>query len=328
MAFVARTTRESNRVGMHDGGSTPAHVGPGSYRSANSIRKARPSYAAFGSVTERMKSKATKKAPGPGAYGSVLRLAKRAQASSNAFRSKTARFNRKVNTGELMPGPGSYNHRSTFKVVSKVPPVGSFKKNSEQIRQGVEWLRVPSAPSIPAPNQSYGYEEGKYGELILQRPPEIGHSGRANDAVGPGSYDPSNNFLKTKLPNSFGSSRSTRTDFTKQSGGGGAPGPGSYIDGMSTRESGPTLVPEGATAPRQKRASRKIRPNPTSMFASKTARSGPSKVSLPERCATCVQWSGDALVCLVFCFGSEMAPIDPMLLFETARFGHPWTRPI
>ena len=178
MAFVARTTRDSNRVGMHDGGSTPAHVGPGSYRSRNSIRNARPSYAAFGSVTERMKNKASMKAPGPGSYGSVLRLAKRTKASSNAFRSKTTRFNKRENTAERMPGPGSYNHRSTFKIVPKSATAGS-KKNSEQIRQGVEWLRVPSAPSIPAPSQSYGYEQGKYGELILQRPPEVGHSGRA-----------------------------------------------------------------------------------------------------------------------------------------------------
>ena len=152
MAFVARTTRESNRVGMYDGGSTPSHVGPGSYRSRNSIRKARPSYAAFGSVTERMKSKAAKLAPGPGSYGSVLHLAKRSKASSNAFRSKTIRFNKKANDNVRMPGPGSYNHKSTFRVVAK-NGVGSVNKNSEQIRN-VSLIRVDGVYEITVQDQT------------------------------------------------------------------------------------------------------------------------------------------------------------------------------
>ena len=38
----------------------------------------------------------------------------------------------------------------------------------------VRWVRVPTAPSIPNVNQSYGYEEGDAGELILQRPVKLG----------------------------------------------------------------------------------------------------------------------------------------------------------
>ena len=37
--------------------------------------------------------------------------------------------------------------------------------------------QVPSAPSIPAQHQSFGYEEGGNGELVLQRPQDPIHTG-------------------------------------------------------------------------------------------------------------------------------------------------------
>jgi hypothetical protein len=56
-------------------------------------------------------------------------------------------------------------------------------------RSGVEWVRVSAPPSIPAPSQSYGYEENERGELVLQRPTRAGgHTGTGNDHVGPGEY--------------------------------------------------------------------------------------------------------------------------------------------
>lgn len=37
-------------------------------------------------------------------------------------------------------------------------------------RQRINFQKVPSAPSIPARDQSYGYEEGDGGLLVQQKP--------------------------------------------------------------------------------------------------------------------------------------------------------------
>ena len=55
-----------------------------------------------------------------------------------------------------------------------------------------------SAPSIPAPQQSYGYEEDELGELQMQGPPVKGFTGKEgrqwngcdSDTVGPGNARP------------------------------------------------------------------------------------------------------------------------------------------
>merc|ERR1711907_298461 len=92
------------------------------------------------------------------------------------------------------PGPGAYSlHKQWCK--PKPPP---------QEHHALSIRHTQSAPSIPAPSQSYGYEEDELGELQMQRPPVKGHTGRAgrkwngadNDTVGPGRYDPSDKSLK------------------------------------------------------------------------------------------------------------------------------------
>lgn len=50
-------------------------------------------------------------------------------------------------------------------------------------QRGVTWVRVATAPSIPTWEQSFGYEEGEHGELVMQRPPRVGHTGRGLDTV-------------------------------------------------------------------------------------------------------------------------------------------------
>ena len=49
--------------------------------------------------------------------------------------------------------------------------------------------RAPPIPSIPTHAQSYGYEETRSGELVLQKPPHEGFSGCTNNSVLPG-YSP------------------------------------------------------------------------------------------------------------------------------------------
>lgn len=49
---------------------------------------------------------------------------------------------------------------------------------------------MPSAPSIPANNQGYGYEETASGILVMQKSPDKKYSGTKVDSVGPGHYNP------------------------------------------------------------------------------------------------------------------------------------------
>lgn len=83
-----------------------------------------------------------------------------------------------------VPGPGSY-----------VEPNGWVKKSphfkAPAPSQRVLFVRVPSAPSIPTSHQTFGYEEGDGGVLVMQKPADPIHTGRDGDTVGPGSYDPS-----------------------------------------------------------------------------------------------------------------------------------------
>ena len=51
-----------------------------------------------------------------------------------------------------------------------------------------DWSRIATAPSIPANNQCYGYEESSDGNLIMQRPVKAGFKGSHNDSVGPMDY--------------------------------------------------------------------------------------------------------------------------------------------
>ena len=53
------------------------------------------------------------------------------------------------------------------------------------------------APSVPRPNQCYGYEPGPNGKLIAQDAPPDVYSGLQEDTVGPAFYDP-------KLPDKKG----------------------------------------------------------------------------------------------------------------------------
>lgn len=46
------------------------------------------------------------------------------------------------------------------------------------------------APTIPAKNQSYGYEMTKGGELIMLKPKTKVYAGDQRDSVGPGQYNP------------------------------------------------------------------------------------------------------------------------------------------
>lgn len=100
-----------------------------------------------------------------------------------------------------------------------------FRSNSN--RDGVRWVRVPTAPSIPTVGQSFGYEEGHNGQLVLLNPTRIGHSGRCGDTVGPGAYDVANTPAKVRAVN-FAASKTTRSLAAALQKQADLPGPGQY----------------------------------------------------------------------------------------------------
>ena len=148
----------------------------------------------------------------------------RQAASSNAFRSKTIRFGKLKDSGT--PGPGSYKQPATFR--KKYGGQQRPLEDNNPSAPPVTWVRVTSAPSIPTRGQSYGYEEGKFGELVMQKAPKGGHSGRPGDVVGPGAYQNLGSKTSTRIATDWARSGSQRTDFTKNGTKGQIPGPGAY----------------------------------------------------------------------------------------------------
>mmetsp|Transcript_5241 Transcript_5241/g.9623 ORF Transcript_5241/g.9623 Transcript_5241/m.9623 type:complete len:531 (+) Transcript_5241:30-1622(+) len=179
MAFVSRAERKL------DYGSTSAgEIGPGAYNVASNSKK-NYSYAPFSSTTLRKFEPQTNPAPGPGAYDSTDKTIRRNASDqfgrtkiTAQFASKVERFNWK--STDALPGPGQYALQTNWdkKIVEMRPEPSS-----------VNWLRLPSAPSIPSTHQKLGYDETPTGELVMQKNPEMIHSGSKVDSVGPGHYN-------------------------------------------------------------------------------------------------------------------------------------------
>lgn len=109
--------------------------------------------------------------PGPGSYIDIFEKQRSVYnpIQSSSFASNCDRFSNKA---EEVPGPGTYD--VNFSWVSQ--------KNSNKSDSSMNWVRLPSAPSIP--NTALGYEENEQGELIMVKP------GRDQDNIGPGYYNP------------------------------------------------------------------------------------------------------------------------------------------
>ena len=262
MAFVQRTTRDQAKIGEYKS-ATNDSVGPGSYAYQMSITRAKPSYAPFGSTNSRGDYSQTVQivTPGPGSY--VKPDEQRRMPASNSYKSATVRMQAPKKL--MTPGPGAYAH---VQFIAE----GAQKKQNARDRvahsaggdpaSSVKWVRVPTAPSIPAVAQSFGYEEGPHGELIMQRPIHVGHTGRSGDTVGPGDYNPARTQQESVRSGDFSKSRVPRTDPAK-SAGFTNPGPGEY---NAKNPSSSALVNK----------------KPSSVFESGTQRSGAPMKSLKK----------------------------------------------
>ena len=182
MAFVSRAERSMDYMGK------PAtELGPGSYVGQDQPKQ-QHAYAPFSSTTTRDQNMGQAFTPGPGSYstGHLMGAGKSppgdplgGERLTGPFASKDERFKGKKQ--DLAPGPGTYEAASNW--------VKSKKQPSKQEWNSMNWLRLPSAPSIPAPNQAFGYDETAAGELVMQKNPEKIYEGTAKDCVGPGHYD-------------------------------------------------------------------------------------------------------------------------------------------
>lgn len=276
MAFTTRSLRNTGGGGGGGGSlgrsAAGAKVGPGSYvgQDAYNITHA---YAPFASTAERTLGEASKagaRAPGPGKYSSAhggiaAEVRRRAASASNCFASGVRRFDGPGASLQqtLTPGPGTYAEGNAWLK-------GQRGDGAAQPARRVTFQRLPTAPSVPARNQSYGYEEGDGGDLIMQRPPVSGHAGTGSNAVGPTQYKPNFKALERTRQTNFGASKSSRSTV------GGAkdstPGPGAYTAPPSGAARAAVAAAEASG--RSVSAAAAAALQPSSNFASRVPRLG------------------------------------------------------
>lgn len=230
MAFVHRAPRTLTTIAQT---STPDDIGPGYYIQPNAPRPDQHSYAPFNSTTERSRLGSTQFTPAPGSYGAQQPESPR-QAAAAAFRSRVDRL-ASVTATSVAPGPGQYNTRPNWvKDTSRLPP--------EPQARTVAFNRSKSAPSVPAPHQSHGYEETKEGQLVPQKPKrEV-----AKELPGPADYQPEfANVAKPARKADFAHSAPRPDFFAKDAM---TPGPGAYTADEAAKKAGKGRR-RGRTAP-------------------------------------------------------------------------------
>ncbi|XP_069781764.1 sperm-tail PG-rich repeat-containing protein 2 isoform X2 [Narcine bancroftii] len=196
-------------------GSTGPAVGPASYNASRSklqcTCKEGDGYAPFLSLTSRESvfiAPGALLAPGPQHYdvNPVQDHIKGGQSMKN----REVRFKE---VGANLPGPASYD----------VHPINFVEKVNKASKSRCMLVLSPaaSAPSIPASNQSYGYEEAEDGVLSRHLPPS------RDTSLGPAYYNPQNiEPYPTRQYKGvhFGNRTSKRMNFKIPLG----PGPGTY----------------------------------------------------------------------------------------------------
>ena len=216
MAFVSRAQRQLHTV-------TNSGIGPGAYIN-QSHYASNPSFAPFTSTSERNITKilVNTTTPGPGSYlNNISHISNKSidhwghPKHSAPFASGLGRFQYKK--APTSPGPGTYSVQESWKGKNKKP----------KIQGNINWARTPSAPSIPANHQTFGYDEGDHGELIMQKNPEEVHSGDPNNSVGPGHYSVTD--LKKSRGPKWHKTTEKREIFTTPTTGPEL-GPGSYSE--------------------------------------------------------------------------------------------------
>jgi len=200
MAFIF----QADRKGPIDL-SKATNPGPGEYVSHQAY-KGNKGYAPFLSTVERDTSKKQKETvPGPGSYDvlvveNALKVTKpfhamlnpekegpEINAYSTPFKSKTRRFEYKIDTDQ--PGPGAYINDSAFTKAASTNAIQSKSYTGFPIQKLTKENRTV-IPSIPSYMHSYGYSEADTRKLMLNKNPLI----EIQQFVGPGYYDTKDTF--------------------------------------------------------------------------------------------------------------------------------------
>nr|XP_028704466.1 sperm-tail PG-rich repeat-containing protein 2 [Macaca mulatta] len=206
---------------LAEGGSTEAHVGPGSYQVPFLKQQATGSYAPFLSLTARestftIASSIEKAVPGPGHYN--VSEAQCNIKGGHSLQNREKRFKKFISDN---PGPASYNqsYPKTQDIMNR-KVLETREHLQSKISRAPTLTRSVDVPSIPSYGKSYGYHINDDGSIIKCFPPA------SDSTLGPAYYKPqfnvSNATLKYKGIH-FGNS-SGRQELPKKSG----PGPGEY----------------------------------------------------------------------------------------------------
>ena len=175
MAFTTRSKRDLAALPATETGE---NIGPGSYLGPSSYH-AKPNLAPFCSSGDRGIAPPTARgtipedsSPSEDNLGFPLGGREVSTGSlgacafplrpSSSFAEGVSRFEDRRRS--LTPGPGAYGQLATRDWV-KGP---SSRALGEGRRRSVVFKRAVSAPSVPAKNQSFGYDEEESGELVMQ----------------------------------------------------------------------------------------------------------------------------------------------------------------
>ena len=134
--------------------------------------------------------------PGPGTYENTLSLKAKPPLNNfekNLFVCQSPRFQKINLSEENFPGPGAYNINNNNSIIEEYNKKRNLNKlhfNNINLKYSVNSLNNIS--TIPTKDQKFGYLYDENGDLIVAEDPNKfdKFSGKKNDSVGPGRYNP------------------------------------------------------------------------------------------------------------------------------------------
>eukprot|EP00762_Andalucia_godoyi_P003945 ANDGO_05612.mRNA.1 hypothetical protein GUITHDRAFT_160757 len=176
MAFTSRSSRNTSLIAA----SSSPSVGPGAYdfpsafsKTGDSSRNPQHTHslAPFSSTSKRdfgpNAAVTSLHTPGPGSHDLPSAFSSHGAGYGSVFKSHSNGHTTEVSKSTPSAlGPGSYVLPDSW------APKQSMKDRIPDSHATLQWIKVPSAPSVPARHQCFGYEEGPSGELIMQKPTE------------------------------------------------------------------------------------------------------------------------------------------------------------
>ncbi|XP_016807385.1 sperm-tail PG-rich repeat-containing protein 2 isoform X6 [Pan troglodytes] len=202
---------------LAEGGSTEAHVGPGSYQVPFLKQQATGSNAPFLSLTARestftIASSIEKAVPGPGHYN--VSEAQCNIKGGHSLQNREKRFKKFISDN---PGPGSYDqfYPRTQDIMNR-KVLETREHLQSKISRSPTLTRSVDVPSIPSCGKSYGYHINDDGSIIKCFPPAC------DSTLGPAYYKPQFRFLPMKsitpAPGTYNEPRTALKSLKKTSG--------------------------------------------------------------------------------------------------------------